>query len=87
MAKYICEGKTIDAKNYTEAAEKLFGQTYYKNPQGGGTIPTTYVWRHNGYAEVKVFQVGDRQGSYWGVWAARPKCYEIKRIAGKGRAV
>ncbi|MCI9418361.1 MAG: hypothetical protein HFI82_13445 [Eubacterium sp.] len=79
MAKYICEGKTVNARNYTEAAEKLFGQTYYKNPGCCGTIPTTYVWRHNGYAEVKVFKVGDKQGSYWGVQAAVPKTYEIKR--------
>lgn len=79
MAKYIFNGNTITAKNYQEAAEKIFGQKYYKNPANDGTIPTTYVERHNGYATVNVYKVGDKQGTFWGAQAAIPKVYKIKR--------
>lgn len=79
MAKYIYKGNSVMAKNYHEAAEKFFGQEFYKNPANNGKIQTTYVERHSGYAIVKVYKVGDKQGSFWGVQAATPKIYKIER--------
>ena len=78
MTQYNFNGKTVTAKNYQEAAEKLFGQEYYKDP-ANRTIQTTYVECHRGYATVKVYKVGDKQGILWGVQAAAPKVYKIER--------
>lgn len=80
MKAYEGNNRTVKARNYQEAAEKLFGQTYYENPATGGLIPTTYVVRHNGYAIVKVYCVGDKQGAFWGVKQAVPMVYTIKRV-------
>lgn len=78
--KYTDHKKTVTAKNYQEAAEKLYGQTYYPNPKGGGLVPTTYVVIHRGYADVEVFKVGDKLGTYWGVAKAHPKRHTLYRI-------
>ena len=85
MSKYTDGKKIVAAPNYQAAAEKLYGQEHYHNPAvkpeyDYATIPTTYVYVHNGYADVAVYSVGDKQGSYWGVQAAIPKRYVIRRI-------
>jgi hypothetical protein len=81
MRKYTDGEKIVEAENYKEAAKKIFGLTYYPNPGSiTGIIPTTYVYIHNGYAEVLVYNVGDKQGTYWGVGAATPKRYTLRRI-------
>lgn len=87
--KYTDGIKTVTAKNYKEAAEKLYGQTYYACPGAANPdkdkIPTTYTHVYSGYADVEVFNVGDKQGSYWGVQAARPQRYRLRRIKPSGR--
>ena len=80
MGKYKFENKTISAKNYMEAANIFFNDTVYPNPSGCGDLHTVYHITHKGFAEVKVYQVGDKQGSYWGVQAARPKIYKIYKV-------
>lgn len=77
MKKYTDGINVVSAHNYAEAAKKLYGQTYYSNPGSNGTIPTTYTEVHRGYADVLVFEVGDKQGTYWGVQAAQPQKYTI----------
>ena len=68
MTIYIDEkGNTVKANNYTDAAEKLYGQS-----KGYSGCKTTYVRRHNGYADVDVYKAGDKIGTYYGVEAARP---------------
>lgn len=75
---YVDEtGRTTTAKNYHEAACNLYGLSNYPNPQGGGELPTTYVRRHSRYAEVRVYNAGDKQGSFWGVQAATPTTHII----------
>jgi hypothetical protein len=76
-------GAIIKATNYRNAAEKLYNQQYYHNPAcrpelETAKIPTVYTERHNGYATVKVFNVGDKQGSYWGVQRAFPIKHILK---------
>lgn len=84
MNKYTDGNNTVHAENYREAAEKLYGQQYYINPMSpsnsNNTIPTTYVYKHRGYAEVLVFAVGDKQGTYWGIQQGKPAKHIIKRI-------
>lgn len=75
MAIYIDEnGRTVKANNYLDAAEKLYGQS-----KGFGGCPTTYAHRHNGYADVKVYNAGDKIGTYYGVAAARPAKHILRR--------
>ena len=81
MSKYLFNGKVVVARNYDDAAEKFFGQFYYPNPLNGSILQTTYVNVHCGFATVKVYDIGDKQGSYWGIQAATPRVYEIKRIS------
>lgn len=81
--KYTDGIKTVTAKNYKEAAEKLYGQTYYQRPESAdpnNTIPTTYTRVHSGYADVDVFNVGDKQGTFWGVQAARPRRHVLTMV-------
>lgn len=89
MKKYTYGTKTVTAKNYKEAAEKLYGQTYYACPGAANPdkykIPTTYTHVHSGYANVEVFNVGDKQGTYWGIQAALPQRYILHRIKPTGR--
>lgn len=91
MGKYTDGKIVVVAKNYEEAAEKIFGQEYYPNPNGCvdqegevDKLPTTYTritgYGKNRHCEVKVYKVGDKQGSFWGVQAAEPKKYMIKKI-------
>lgn len=80
MNKYTDGKRIVSAPNYKEAAEKLYGQMYYPNPGSKSTIPTTYTFKHRGYANVLVYKAGDKQGTYWGVQAAKPKKYTIRRI-------
>lgn len=84
MNKYSDGINTVSALNYKEAAEKLYGQHYYHNPtvrpEINGDIPTTYVYKHRGYASVSVYAVGDKQGEFWGVQQAKPARYTIRRI-------
>lgn len=87
--KYTDGTKNVSAKNYNEAAEKLYGQEFYHNPcvrnDINGDIPTTYVHVHKGYATVIVYNVGDKQGSYWGVQAAQPQRYTLRRVLSDGK--
>lgn len=75
---------TVTANNYQEAAEKLYGQHYYHNPgvrdDIEGDISTTYAHVRRGFAEVEVYNIGDKQGTYWGVQAAKPARYILRRI-------
>lgn len=76
MRTYIDESNnTVKANNYQEAAIKLYGQA--KSINGN---PTTLVYRHNGYAEVRVYKEGDKIGSYYGVSAATPVYHTLKRM-------
>lgn len=77
MKKYTDGVKTVKARNYQEAGEKLYGQQIYHIPNRDWDLWTTYVTRHNGYATVKVYNVGDKQGTYWGVEAADPVMHKI----------
>lgn len=82
--KYKCEetGTIVSANNYTEAANKMFANVEYENPSKSGLpLDTVYTDRSNGYARVRVFKVGDKQGTIWGVQAAIPKLYTLKRMA------
>lgn len=73
--KYIDEnGNTTTAKNYLEAAERLFGQG--KSYAGSAT---TYAHTRRGYADVLVYKAGDKIGSYYGVQAATPERHTLKR--------
>lgn len=86
--KYTDGIKTVTAKNYKETAEKLYGQTYYQQPGStnpDNTIPTTYTHVHSGYADVEVFNVGDKQGTFWGVQTARPQRHVLRRVKPTGR--
>jgi len=74
------KGNTVKARNYTEAAEKLYGQKWYRVDGQETLLPTTYCDRHLGYAEVKVYNVGDKQGSYWGVQSANPQEHTLKEV-------
>lgn len=80
MSKYEFNNKIVSAKNYQEAAEKIFGQEYYKNPSGSGEIATTYTKRCKGCAIVRVYKIGDKQGRFWGVQAATPAEYKIRKV-------
>lgn len=76
MTIYIDEsGRTVKASNYDDAAEKLYGQS-----KGFGGCPTTYAYRHNGYADVDVYKAGDKIGTYYGVAAARPEKHVLRRL-------
>lgn len=79
MKKYTDGYTTVTAKNYTDAAVKLYGQIYYKNPACKGTVPTTCTHVYRGYADVEVYNIGDKQGTYWGCAAARPQRYILRR--------
>lgn len=85
MATYTDEtGKTVKAKNYQEAAVKLYGQKMYKVTGHDDTLGTTYAQPHrnadgSGYATVYVYQEGDKQGTYWGVQAATPERHTLTR--------
>ena len=84
MKKYTDGTQVVTAKNYQEAAEKLYGQHYYHCPGANQDtkkdIQTTYVYRHRGYADVAVYNIGDKQGTYWGVQAATPQHHTLRRI-------
>jgi hypothetical protein len=76
-------GIIVRATNYRNAAEKLYNQEYYHNPAcrpelATAKIPIVYTERHNGYATVKVFNVGDKQGSHWGVQQTFPIKHTLK---------
>lgn len=76
MRIYIDENNnTVKANNYQEAAEKLYGQH-----KGFSGCQTTYARRHNGFAEVTVYNEGDKIGSYYGVQAARPAVHTLRRV-------
>lgn len=68
-------GKTIKAHNYQDAAEKLYGVAKDYNGRHA-----TYVSRHNGYADVRVYAEGDKVGTYYGVQAATPTRHTLRRI-------
>ena len=73
MKTYVDEmNNTVKAKNYWEAAEKLYGQ----HKSYSGTF-TTYAEVHRGYAFARVYKEGDKVGSYWGVQSARPVVHTI----------
>jgi hypothetical protein len=65
-------GKKVKAKNYQDAAEKLYGVALDIRKQSG-----TYTYRHNGYADVKVYKKGDKVGTFYGVQAATPKKHRL----------
>lgn len=83
--KYTDGKQVVAARSYKEAAEKLYGQAYYHDPGArdeitNTPIPTTYTEVHKGYAVVSVYNIGDKQGRYWGVQAARPTIYILKKM-------
>lgn len=81
MKAYIDEsGNTVKARNYTQAAEKLYGQKWYKVNGLGDNLPTTYCYRHLGFARVHVYSVGDKQGTYWGIQAADPQVHTLHEV-------
>lgn len=83
MEEYRCveTGESVKAKNYKEAADKMFKCTYYQCPKSDFTIPTVYAEPDfHGSCIVKVYKPGDKQGSYWGVQAATPQKYTLKRL-------
>lgn len=76
MATYIDDRNiAVKARNYQEAAEKLYGQS-----KGCKGQPTTYIYRHNGYADVKVYTEGAKIGTYYGVVADIPVIHTLKRV-------
>lgn len=85
MKRFIDEqNKVVVAKNFQEAAEKLYGQTPYQNPaitKFESLLETTVVHKtHKGTADVKVYNVGDKQGTFWGVQAATPKLHTLTKV-------
>lgn len=77
MKTYIDEtGKTVRAKNYLEAAEKLYGQALDIK----GQSPTTYAYISKGFATVKVYGAGAKVGTYWGVQATTPAVHMLKVV-------
>ena len=80
MSTYTDGSRTVTAKNYADAAIKLYGNHVYSLKDREGTLNTTYVHRRRGYAEVCVYHIGDKQGSYWGVQAAVPDKYVLRKI-------
>ena len=82
MTYYIDEnGKTVKAKNYREAAEKLYGQGRSYQDKSY----TTYVNVRRdesgaGWAEVDVYKPGDKIGTFYGVAACTPKKHVLRRI-------
>jgi len=82
MAIYTDEnGNTVKAKNYLDAAENLYGQGRSYQDKSY----TTYVnARRNaegdGWADVAVYQPGDKIGTFYGVQAATPKKHVLRRI-------
>jgi len=80
MATYVDEkGRSVKARSYKEAAENLYGQEHYYIPGFGNRLRTTYVDRSIGYATVRKYRVGAKQGSYWGIQAARPVRHMLRR--------
>lgn len=84
MRKYTNGKVIVTAKNYKDAANKIYGNSVYPNPLNGIPINTLYVNVHgngeNRHAEVREYSIGDKQCSYWGVNAAIPKTYIIVKI-------
>ncbi len=85
MKRFIDErNQVVEAKNYKEAAEKLYGQTLYHNPvvqeHLDSNLATTNVEKHKGYADVHVYRPGDKQGTFWGVEAATSEKHKIVKI-------
>ena len=75
METYIDENNnTIKANNYREAAVKLYGQS-----KGYSGCNTTYTRVRRGYADVEVYNAGDKIGTYYGVQAAKPTRHTLKR--------
>lgn len=72
--KYVVQGSgvVVRANSYLDAAVQLFGQKLYQLPGKQWHLRTTYVRVRKGYAEVKVYKPGDKQGSYWGSSARFP---------------
>jgi len=65
MTKYIDEnGDTVTAKNFQEAAERLYGQAFYIIEGNVYEHKTTYALRFRSYADVHVYEKGDRQGTH-----------------------
>ena len=68
-------GKTVKAKNYQDAAEKLYGIAKDINGQ-----KATYSHRHNGYANVNVYPEGAKVGTFYGVSETTPERHILKVI-------
>lgn len=68
-------GSTVKAKNYQEAAEKMFGIAKDVNGQ-----KATYAHRHNGYANVNVYPEGAKVGNYYGASETTPQRHILTRI-------
>lgn len=85
MKRFIDEkNQVVKAKNYTEAAEKLYGQSTYHNPAVqehiDSNLATTNCVKHKGYADVHVYPVGAKQGTFWGVEAATPVEHKLVKV-------
>lgn len=80
--KYVVQGQgtIVFANSYLDAAVQLFGQKLYELPGKQWKLRTTYVRVRKGYAEVRVYKPGDKQGSYWGVAQDIPEMYILRRV-------
>lgn len=79
MRQYTDGKRTISASSINEAVEILFPNTYYKNPNGRGSLATVYTYRRLDHWDIEVYKLGDKQGKEWGDNAAKPQFYQVRR--------
>lgn len=72
--KYIDENNNIvEANSYREAAKALYGEEFYQNPgHKNESLISTLALDYQLPVTAEVYQLGDKQGTYWGVSAATP---------------
>lgn len=66
-------GQTVKARNYQDAANKLYGVAKDINGQ-----KATYAHRHNGYAKVNVYPEGAKVGTFYGASGTAPERHTLR---------
>lgn len=79
MHKYTNGNRNVYASSVSEAIEIMYPNTYYRNPNGRGSLPTVYVRREMDHYDIIVYKIGDKQGKEWGDNEAKPEYHTVYR--------
>lgn len=81
MDRFTDGKRTVSAPSYKDAIEILFPNTYYRNPNGRGSLATVYTYRRLDHIDIEVYEFGAKQGKEWGIDAAKPKFYKVSKCS------